>query len=154
MPDDGRDESREEKLDRNWDELLQELRVVQTGVQLLAGFLLTLPFTQAFGGLDTGQQALYLTLVVIAGLAVGTTLTPIAVHRLVFGDHEKDLPVRVGHALVQVVIGAIAALIVGGATLVFSVVAGWLAGIIAGAALAVVLITLLFVVPRLVASDR
>lgn len=154
MPDDGREESREERLDRNWNDLLQELRVVQTGVQLFAGFLLTLPFTQAFGALDAGQKVLYLTLVVVAGLAVGTTLTPIAVHRLVFGDHEKERPVKIGHELVQVVIGAIAALIVGGATLVFSVVAGWLVGILAGLCLAAVLTTLLVVVPRLVASDR
>lgn len=154
MPDDGRDETREEQLDRNWDELLQELRVVETGVQLLAGFLLTLPFTQAFGSLDAGQKALYLSLVVVAGLAIGTTLTPIAVHRRVFGDHEKERPVKVGHALVQVVIGAIATLIVGGAVLVFSVVTGWVGGLVAGGCLAAILVILLIIVPRVVAADR
>ena len=53
---DGRDESEDERLDRNWDELLQELRITQTGLQLLSGFLLTLPFTQVFGGLDDGRR--------------------------------------------------------------------------------------------------
>ena len=78
------------RLDRNWDELLQELRVVQTGIQLLSGFLLTLPFTQVFDGLDDAQKALYLGLVLLAGIAVGLNLTPIMLHRRVFGDHVKD----------------------------------------------------------------
>ena len=93
---DGRDESRDEQLDRNWDELLQELRITQTGLQLLSGFLLTLPFTQVFGGLDDSQQGLYLGLVVVAGIAVGLNLTPIMLHRRVFGEHVKDRVVRVG----------------------------------------------------------
>jgi hypothetical protein len=49
---DDRDESHDERLDRNWDELLQELRITQTGLQLLSGFLLTLAFTDIFTGLD------------------------------------------------------------------------------------------------------
>jgi Family of unknown function (DUF6328) len=145
---DGRDESRDERLDRNWDELLQELRVVQTGIQLLAGFLLTLPFTQVFGGLDRAQKGLYLGLVVLAGVAVGLNLTPIMLHRRVFGDHVKDRVVQTGHVLSQVVIAAVAVLIVGTSMLIFSVVVSWTAAFVAGAALAVVLVTLLAVVPR------
>ncbi|MBF4762248.1 hypothetical protein ISU07_03845 [Nocardioides islandensis] len=69
---DERDETEDEKLDRNWNDMLQELRVVQTGVQLLSGFLLTLPFTQRFGDLDVWQERLYLALVLTAGLASGS----------------------------------------------------------------------------------
>ncbi len=145
---DGRDESRDERLDRNWDELLQELRVVQTGIQLLAGFLLTLPFTQVFGGIDQAQKGLYLGLVVLAGVSVGLNLTPIMLHRRVFGDHVKDRVVQTGHVLSQVVIAAVAVLIVGTSMLIFSVVVSWAAAFVAGAALAVVLVTLLAVVPR------
>jgi hypothetical protein len=145
---DGRDESRDERLDRNWDELLQELRVVQTGIQLLAGFLLTLPFTQVFGGIDQAQKGLYLGLVVLAGVSVGLNLTPIMLHRRVFGDHVKDRVVQTGHVLSQVVIAAVAVLIVGTSMLIFSVVVSWTAAFVAGAALAVVLVTLLAVVPR------
>ena len=58
-----RDETKAERLDRNWNDMLQELRVVQTGVQLLSGFLLTLPFTERFGDIDVWQQRLYLALV-------------------------------------------------------------------------------------------
>ena len=145
---DGRDESRDERLDRNWDELLQELRITQTGLQLLSGFLLTLPFTQVFAGLDDTQQGLYLALVVLAGVAVGLNLTPIMLHRRVFGDHVKDRVVQTGQVLSQVVIGAVAVLIVGTSMLIFSVVVSWTAAFVAGAALAVVLATLLGVVPR------
>lgn len=55
-----RHETATERLDRNWVELLQELRVTQTGVQILAGFLLTLPFQQRFAGLDSVQTTAYL----------------------------------------------------------------------------------------------
>jgi hypothetical protein len=145
---DDRDESRDERLDRNWDELLQELRVLQTGIQLLSGFLLTLPFTQVFADLDDAQKSLYLALVVLAGVSVGVNLTPIMLHRRVFGDHVKERVVKVGHLLSQVVIVGIALLIVGTSVLIFSVVLSWTAGLVAGAALAVVLTTLLGVVPR------
>jgi Family of unknown function (DUF6328) len=135
---DDRDESSEERLDRNWDELLQELRVVQTGIQLLSGFLLTLPFTQVFASLDDAQQGLYLGLVVLAGVAVGVNLTPIMLHRRVFREHVKG----------QVAIAAVALLIVGTVVLIFSVVVSWAAGLLAGAALAVVLATLLALLPQ------
>jgi hypothetical protein len=145
---DGRDESRDERLDRNWDELLQELRITQTGLQLLSGFLLTLPFTQLFPSLDHGQKTLYLALVVVAGVAVGLNLTPIMLHRRVFREHVKDRVVETGQVLSQVVIGAVAVLIVGTSVLIFSVVTSWPTALVAGAALAVVLTTLLVVVPR------
>jgi hypothetical protein len=145
---DGRDESPDERLDRNWDELLQELRITQTGIQLLSGFLLTLPFTQVFGGLEDRQKALYLTLVVVAGIALGANMTPVMLHRRVFGEHVKERVVRVGHVMIQVVMAAIAVLILGMTVLIFSVVASWTAGAIAGAGLAVVLAVLLGVLPK------
>lgn len=147
-PSDGRDESRNEQLDRNWGELLQELRITQTGLQLLSGFLLTLPFTQVFAGLDDAQQSLYLALVAVAGIALGLNMTPIMLHRRVFGDHVKDRVVEVGHVMSQVVIGAVALLVTGTATLIFSVVVSWTAGLVAGAVLLSVLVALLVVLPR------
>jgi hypothetical protein len=144
---DDRDESESEKLDRNWDELLQELRITQTGLQLLSGFLLTLPFTQLFPSLDHGQKALYLGLVVVAGIAVGVNMTPIMLHRRVFREHRKDRVVGAGHVMIQVVMGAVALMIIGMTVLIFSVVATWTAGVIAGIALAVALGALLGLVP-------
>jgi hypothetical protein len=148
---DDRDESRDERLDRNWDELLQELRITQTGLQLLSGFLLTLPFTPVFAGLDDGQKALYLALVVVAGIAVGLNMTPVMMHRRVFGEHVKDRVVGVGHVVSQVVIGGVAVLVTGTATLIFSVVVSWTAGFLVALGLVVVLGTLLGVMPRRIA---
>ncbi len=147
-PSDDRDESHDERLDRNWGELLQELRITQTGLQLLSGFLLTLPFTQVFHALDGRQKALYLALVLIAGLAVGLNMVPVMLHRRVFGEHVKERVVEVGHLVAQVVIVAIALLVVGMSTLIFSVVASWVAGVVVAAFLVVVLGLLLGVVPN------
>jgi uncharacterized membrane protein YqjE len=143
-----REESESEKLDRNWDELLQELRITQTGLQLLSGFLLTLPFTQIFPSLDDRQKGIYLTLVAIAGIAVGVNMTPIMLHRRVFRERSKDRVVAVGHVMIQVVMGAVALMIVGMTVLIFSVVADWTAGLVAGAGLAVVLGVLLGIAPQ------
>jgi len=147
-PADDRDETPDEKLDRNWGELLQELRITQTGLQLLSGFLLTLPFTQVFAGLDDAQQGLYLGLVLVASLAVGLNLTPVMLHRRVFGDHVKERVVEAGHLVSQAVIVAIALLMTGTATLIFSVVLSWTVGLVVGVALLVVMGVLLLVVPR------
>jgi hypothetical protein len=146
-----RDETKAERLDRNWNDMLQELRVVQTGVQLLSGFLLTLPFTQPFKEIDVWQERLYLALVLTAGLAVGATLTPIMVHRRVFGQRVKDRVVAAGHAFLQVVMVLLALIIVGICTLIFSVVIGWDAALVVAIASGAVLAVLLIVVPLLIA---
>ena len=148
---DDRDESEAERLDRNWNDMLQELRVVQTGVQLLSGFLLTLPFTERFGDLDVWQERLYLALVVTAGLAVGATLTPVMVHRRVFGQQVKDRVVASGHVFLQIVMVLLCLIIVGICTLIFSVVQNWSAGATVAIAMGSALALLLLVVPLLVA---
>jgi hypothetical protein len=152
MADDGeRDETEDEKLDRNWNDMLQELRVVQTGVQLLTGFLLTLPFTERFRDLDAWQERLYLALVLTAGLAIGATLTPVMVHRRVFGQHVKERVVGAGHLFLQVVMALLALIIVGISTLIFSVVVGWEQALVVAVVAGGVLVALLLVVPLLIA---
>ena len=75
---------RDERLDRNWQEILQELRVAQTGVQILTGFLLTIPFTPRFESLPESRQVTYT--VVLCGAVISTLLlmTPVALHRALF----------------------------------------------------------------------
>ncbi len=75
-------------------------------------------------------------------------MTPIMLHRRVFGEHVKDRVVEVGHVVSQVVIGAVALLVTGTATLIFSVVLSWTAGLVAGLVLTALLVTLLVVLPR------
>jgi hypothetical protein len=145
-----RDETPDERLDRNWNELLQELRVMQTGVQLLAGFLVTLPFQTAFADLDSYQRRFYLALLVLAGVTTLMMLVPIAVHRRLFGEGVKQWLVGVAHPVSQVLVGAVALLVVGVTTLVFDVVVGRTAGWVVGALVLAVAVTLLVVLPAVV----
>jgi Family of unknown function (DUF6328) len=87
---DPHDESGAERADRNLAELLQELRVAGLGVQVLFGFLLSLPFTSRFTRLSGGQRDLYLACLVLAAVATALLLGPVAYHRLVFRRGEKE----------------------------------------------------------------
>ncbi|KQQ89662.1 MULTISPECIES: DUF6328 family protein [Micrococcaceae] len=143
----GRNETREEQLDRNWAELLQELRVLQTGVQILAGFLLTLPFQSRFEDLDDFQVNLYLANVVVAALTTAFILLPVSVHRRLFRKRLKETLVSSADSITKIALGGIALLSAGTAALVFDVTAGRQAGLTAGGALLAVMVVLLVYVP-------
>ncbi|WP_109510028.1 DUF6328 family protein [Nocardioides speluncae] len=153
MPTDRR-ETKDERLDRNWNELLQEMRVMQTGAQLIAGFLLTLPFQSAFSDLDDAQRWLYLGLVILAGVTTALIMVPIAVHRRLFGRGVKERLVLTAHRLVTVVLTAIGLLIVGITTLIFDVVVDRTAAYIAGGSMLLTVLALLVVVPLAVGGDE
>ncbi len=142
-----RDETSAERADRNWVDLLQEFRVMQTGVQILGGFLLTLPFQSVFGDLDSYQRRLYLALVLLAAATTTLLLAPIAVHRHVFRQLRKPLLVSVGHRTAQTALVLIALLMTGIATLVFDVVAGRRAGLVVGAVMLTLALGCLVLVP-------
>lgn len=144
----GREETIDEQADRKWNDLLQELRVMQTGTQLIAGFLLTLPFQSKFDELDTYQRTLYLVIVLIALLTTALVVTPIAVHRRVSGRHVKQRLVRVAELFVAGVLSGIGLLLVGISMFVFDVVLGRTAGIVVGVPLLVVVLLLLVGVPE------
>src|SRR4051812_17881796 len=97
---DGRDETEDERLDRKFNDLLQELRVMQTGAQLTAGFLLTLPFQKRFEDLDDFQLTTYLILVVLAAVTTLLLLSPVAIHRRLSGQHVKGLVLAAANRLV------------------------------------------------------
>ncbi len=96
---DPRDESEAERIDRNLAELLQELRVAGLGVQVLFGFLLSLPFTSRFTQLSHGQRELYLATLMLAAVATALLLGPVAYHRLVFRRGQKEGLVRAASAM-------------------------------------------------------
>jgi len=96
---DPRDESEAERDDRNLIELLQELRVAGLGVQVLFGFLLSLPFTNRFSKLGSGQRDLYLATLVLAVVATALLLGPVAYHRLVFRQRQKEALVRAANVM-------------------------------------------------------
>lgn len=144
----GRNETREERMDRNWGELLQELRVLQTGVQILAGLLLTLPFQERFTTLDDYQVGLYLTNVVVASLTTACILVPVSIHRRLFRKRLKEKLVTSANLLTKFALAGIGLLSAGTAALVFDVVAGRTAGLSAGGALLALLLVLMVYVPN------
>ena len=88
-----------ERADRNVIELLNELRVAGIGVQVLFGFLLTIPFASRFTKLNPAQRDLYLATVLLAVLSTALLVAPVAYHRLLFRRHEKESLVRVTNVL-------------------------------------------------------
>ena len=88
------DETEAERDDRNLIELLQELRVAGLGVQVLFGFLLALPFTSRFAQLSHAQRGLYVASLVLAAISTALLLGPVAYHRLVFRQHQKEQLVK------------------------------------------------------------
>lgn len=85
----GRHETEEEKADRKWGELIQEVRVAQTGVQILFAFLLTVVFTPRYPRLDDTDQTIYIVTVVLGAAATGALVGPVALHRMVAGRQVK-----------------------------------------------------------------
>jgi len=114
-------------LNRNWDELMQELRAAQTGVQILTGFLLTVPFTNRFSTLTPAQRWLYMA--VLAGSITATCLilAPVAFHRLLFRQRRRLLLVEMANRFALAGLGALLLTICGMVFLVSDVVlgAGW-----------------------------
>jgi hypothetical protein len=90
----GRDESDEERADRMWSELMQEIRVAQMGVQILFGFLLTVVFTPKYADLGDTEQTIYIVTVVLGATATGALIGPVSLHRLVSGRRIKPRAVR------------------------------------------------------------
>lgn len=117
-----RNETEDERLDRKWNDLLQELRVMQTGAQLTAGFLLTLPFQSSFSDLDAFQTRLYLTLVLLAAATTALVMSAVAVHRRLSGEHVKERVVVAAHRITIGVLTTISLLITGMVLLIFDVV--------------------------------
>ncbi|MGE0819924.1 MAG: DUF6328 family protein, partial [Candidatus Nanopelagicales bacterium] len=99
---DGRDETADERADRNYGEQLQELRVAQTAVQLLLGFQLTIAFTTPFQELALRQKDLYLLAIGAGVLALLCLMAPVGVHRLLFGRGQKPRLVAATHVLTLV----------------------------------------------------
>ena len=135
---DPRNESEEERADRNLGELLQELRVAGLGVQVLFGFLLSLPFTSRFAHLSPGQRNLYLGTIVLAAVATALLLGPVAYHRLVFRQGKKEHLVR--SANIMAILGLITVGLAVSASVLL--VTGFVAGYGTGTVIAVLVLVM------------
>ena len=142
-----RHETEAERLDRNLGELLQELRVAGIGVQVLFGFLLSIPFSNRFASLDSSQRAVYTFDVLGAALAIVLLGGPVAYHRFTFHRHEKARLVRVSNRLAIAGLGVVAIDVGLAVTLVLTfVISGVWADLLAALSF-VVFIAVWFVAP-------
>ncbi|MFT4225365.1 DUF6328 family protein [Micropruina sp.] len=147
LPASERNETPAERLDRNWGELLQELRVTQTGIQLLSGFLLILPFQARFADIDPVLVGVFLAAVLLAALSTALVLASVTAHRLLFRRHDKDLLVNLGTIMAKAGLVCLALTTGLVATLVVGVVVSLSAGIITGVASLTVFFLLWLVLP-------
>ena len=143
-----RDETPTERMDRNWVELLQELRVVQTGVQLLTGFLLTLPFQSRFETLDRYQVSVYVVVLLLAVTAVVLFIAPVGYHRALFRQRSKERLVAAGTAFTKAGLATLGLVVSGGVLLVADVIGGRAAGWAAGGGVAAIILLFWYVLPR------
>ena len=144
---DSRDETVAQRDDRNTAELVQELRVAGLGVQVLFGFLLSLPFAARFTKLTAGQRDLYLACVVLAAVATILLIAPVAYHRLVFRQGMKERLVRFANIVAIFGLAAVGASVLTAVLLVTWYVGGAVAGALITALAAVMLCCLWFTVP-------
>lgn len=130
--DHNRGETEAQRLDRNWAGLLQELRVAQTGVQLLTGFLLILPFSDQFGELDAVMRGVYLATVACSIGATVLLVAPVVMHRVLFRRRRLETLVAISHRYAVVGTLLLGITLAGVATIIFDAVMGrafaWTAG--------------------------
>jgi hypothetical protein len=119
-----RSETPLQRADRNFAELLQELRVAQTGVQILFAFLLTLSFMDRFATLEAFQRGVYVFTLVASAATILLLVAPVAVHRLLFQRGRKRELVRVGHRIAVAGLLSLAVTVLAGMFLVLDVVVG------------------------------
>ncbi len=149
-PDDERDwrgERQATRDDRNLAELLQELRVAGLGVQVLFGFLLSLPFTARFQRLGDAQRALYVAAVALAAVAIALLVGPVAYHRVVFRRHQKEHLIRAANIMAICGLAAVALAISAAVLLVLSYVVPGVAAVVITAFVVVLFASLWLALP-------
>jgi hypothetical protein len=148
-----RHETEAERLDRNYNELLQELRVSQTGVQILFAFLLTIAFTPRFPQATEFQKHTYVVTLLLSAGAASLLIAPVAFHRLVFRRQQKDDVVNAANKLAMGGLVLLFGAIVGAVLLILDVVLGDTAAWVLAGLFAVWCLGFWFVLP-LVARQR
>lgn len=148
-PEEYRDETPGERLDRKWNDILQELRVVMTGTQLITGFLLAVAFQPKFDELEPSEVTLYLVLVVLATTATMLGLAPVILHRELSGQRQKERVVRIANGLLLMLLVVVSLVAAGVAMLIFDVTVNRQAGLLAGGVALVLLLVFWIVVPRI-----
>jgi membrane-bound acyltransferase YfiQ involved in biofilm formation len=102
-----RSEDEQDRLNRQMMELLNELRVAMPGVQVLFGFLLTVPFQQRFRQVTEFQETVYFVTLIAAAVATAFLIAPSAYHRVMFERHDKPNIIHIGTGQMLVGLGAL-----------------------------------------------
>jgi O-antigen/teichoic acid export membrane protein len=143
-----RDEQPYQRADRNFVELLQELRVMQTGVQILFALLLTVAFTSTFANSDGFQRLVYVITLVCCAVATALFTAPVAVHRRLFQQGRKAEVVRTTHRLLRTGMVVLLVAVVGALLLVVDHAVGRMAGVVVSSFMGAVFALLWFVLPE------
>jgi amino acid permease len=132
-----RGESERQRWDRNFADLLQELRVAQTGVQILFAFLLTLPFSNGFPKTTGFQKIIYIVALMCAAFATAMIISPVAFHRALFRQGRKPELVRFAHRMATAGLGFMLVSMVASILLITAyLVSTWIAAILSATAAA------------------
>lgn len=142
-----REESEAERLDRNFGEQLQEVRIAQAGVQILFAFLLTIPFQQRFSALTGPQRGIYVVTLVSIAISTLVFMTPVAMHRMLFREGLKDFVVRHTDTLIGTGLFFLGVGIIGGVVLVLDVLLSHTTAFWIGGSLALLAFALWVVLP-------
>jgi len=126
-----------EQANRRWNEILQETRVAQTGVQILFGFLLSVAFTPGFRDLGALDRTIYVVTVVLGAAATGSLIAPVSIHRFLSGQRMKEELVETAHRLMMLGMVLLALTIGSTLLLILRVV---LSGVVAEILVAVVML--------------
>jgi hypothetical protein len=137
-------EDEQEQRNRQLIELLNELRVAMPGVQVLFGFLLTVPFQQRFSHTSATERTIYVVTLCAAALAIALLIAPSALHRVTFRARQKDFVIQLGTWEFLAGIFSLAVAMCGAVALVTSFLYGGVTAITIVAALAVLYLVLWF----------
>jgi hypothetical protein len=145
--DTGRDETEKERLNRNLDQLLGELRVALPGVQVLFAFLLVVPFNQRFADITSFQRTVYFVTLLCATAACVCLIAPTAHHRIEFREQDKERIVMGGNRLAIAGLGLLATAMTGAITLVTDFLYGSTTTAVAAVLVALLFATVWYAVP-------
>ena len=147
--DEGRSEEEQERENRRMIELLNELRVALTGVQVMFAFLLTVPFTQRFAQVTEFQRTAYFVTLLCAAAAIAFLIAPTAQHRMLWRRHQKHQLIVIGNSLTIAGLAFLATAMTGVVLLITDVLFKTTTVVVVTAAVAGLFATLWYVVPLL-----
>jgi uncharacterized protein involved in cysteine biosynthesis len=153
-PETGRDETESERVDRNLQEMLGELRVALPGVQVLFAFLLVVPFNQRFAEVTDFQKTIYFATLLCTAASTVCLIAPTAHHRLEFRQRHKDKIVETGNRIVVLGLALLAVAMTGAVLFITDFLYSSTTTIVAAAGVAIAFAAFWYLIPlRRLAQD-